>query len=53
MYRVVRGGSWFDQSGSLMFLTCSYRIWTRPGERSDTIGFRCAKSFPAIAPVHK
>ena len=53
MYRVVRGGSWFDQAGSLMFLTCSYRSWTRPGERSETIGFRCAKSFPAVAPVRK
>ena len=47
MYRVLRGGSWFDQAGSLMFLTCSYRSWARPGERSETIGFRCAKSAPA------
>jgi formylglycine-generating enzyme required for sulfatase activity len=45
MYRVLRGGSWFDQPGSLQFLTCSYRSWARPGERSQTIGFRCAKSF--------
>jgi formylglycine-generating enzyme required for sulfatase activity len=44
-YRVLRGGSWFDQTGSLMFLTCSYRTWARPAERSETIGFRCARSF--------
>jgi hypothetical protein len=53
MYRVVRGGSWFDQAGSLMFLTCSYRSWTRPGERSETIGFRCAKSLAAAASARK
>jgi formylglycine-generating enzyme required for sulfatase activity len=45
IYRVLRGGSWFDQPGSLQFLTCSYRSWARPGERSPTIGFRCAKNF--------
>ena len=42
MYRVLRGGSWFDQP---KFLACAYRSWARPGERSPTIGFRCAKSF--------
>ena len=42
-YRVLRGGSWFDAADSL-FLTCSYRSWARPAERSPTIGFRCAKS---------
>jgi iron(II)-dependent oxidoreductase len=45
LYRVLRGGSWFDQTGSLQFLTCSYRSWARPTERSQTIGFRCAKSL--------
>jgi formylglycine-generating enzyme required for sulfatase activity len=44
-YRVLRGGSWFD-TGKL-FLTCSYRSWARPPERSPTIGFRCAKDVPA------
>ena len=53
MYRVLRGGSWFDQSGSLMFLTCCYRSSARTNERSETIGFRCAKSFPAAAPARK
>jgi formylglycine-generating enzyme len=41
MYRVLRGGSWFDQPK--LFLTCAYRSWARQKERSPTIGFRCAK----------
>lgn len=45
MYRVLRGGSWFDTPG--LFLMVSYRSWARPAERSATIGFRCAKPFPA------
>lgn len=45
LYRVLRGGSWFDQPG--LFLMVSYRSWARPGERSATIGFRCAKDFGA------
>jgi sulfatase modifying factor 1 len=45
MYRSLRGGSWFDEPP--LFLTCSYRSWARQAERSPTIGFRCAKSFPA------
>ena len=43
IYRVLRGGSWFDQPK--YFLACSYRSWARPAERSPTVGFRCAKSF--------
>lgn len=42
IYRVIRGGSWFDQPK--LFMTCSYRSWAREAERSPTIGFRCAKS---------
>lgn len=42
IYRVLRGGSWFDKPG---FLTCSHRSWARPGERSPNIGFRCALPF--------
>jgi formylglycine-generating enzyme len=42
LYRVLRGGSWFDEP--VLFLTCSYRSWARQRERSPTIGFRCAKS---------
>jgi len=45
LYRVLRGGSWFDQPK--LFLSCSYRSWARQAERSPTIGFRCAKSFPS------
>ena len=41
IYRVLRGGSWFDQPQ--LFLTCSYRSWARQAERSPTIGFRCVK----------
>ncbi|MEP7367538.1 MAG: SUMF1/EgtB/PvdO family nonheme iron enzyme [Acidobacteriota bacterium] len=43
LYRVLRGGSWFDTPG--LFLMVSYRSWARAAERSPTIGFRCAKSF--------
>ncbi len=43
LYRVLRGGSWFDTPDT--FLASSYRSWARHGERSPTIGFRCAKSF--------
>jgi formylglycine-generating enzyme required for sulfatase activity len=42
MYRVIRGGSWADIP---KYLTCAYRSWARPAERSPNIGFRCAKSF--------
>ena len=46
MYRVLRGGSWDDEA---KYLTCSYRSWARPAERSPNIGFRCAKNFPGHA----
>ncbi|MES1257399.1 MAG: SUMF1/EgtB/PvdO family nonheme iron enzyme [Acidobacteriota bacterium] len=44
LYRVLRGGSWFDVPP--LFLTSSYRSWARQKERSPTIGFRCAVSAP-------
>jgi formylglycine-generating enzyme required for sulfatase activity len=47
LYRVIRGGSWADLP---KFLTCAYRSWARPAERSPNIGFRCAKSFGRPAP---
>ena len=40
LYRTLRGGCWADEA---KFLTCSYRSFARPVERSPTIGFRCAK----------
>ncbi|HUQ95852.1 MAG TPA: SUMF1/EgtB/PvdO family nonheme iron enzyme [Bryobacteraceae bacterium] len=39
-YRVLRGGSWADVE---KYLTCAYRSWARPPERSPNIGFRCVK----------
>jgi formylglycine-generating enzyme required for sulfatase activity len=40
-YRVLRGGSWADVE---KYLTCAYRSWARPKERSPNIGFRCVKA---------
>ncbi|MGH9659176.1 MAG: formylglycine-generating enzyme family protein [Bryobacteraceae bacterium] len=41
-YRILRGGSWADVE---KYLTCAYRSWARPAERSPNIGFRCAKGL--------
>jgi formylglycine-generating enzyme required for sulfatase activity len=51
IYRVLRGGSWFDQPP--LFLTCSYRSWARPAERSPTIGFRCVRPLTLRKPDHR
>jgi len=42
LYRVIRGGGWFAGESAL-FMTCSYRSWALPNERTPTVGFRCAK----------
>ena len=47
MYRVIRGGSWYDAP---TYLWCAYRNWGKPDELSLTVGFRCAKSLPGAAP---
>ncbi len=38
--RVLRGGAW-DSDARLAHAACRY--WNRPGARSDSIGFRCAR----------
>jgi len=48
IYRVIRGGGWFEGESEL-FMTCSYRSWALPDERSPTIGFRCAKGEAVTA----
>lgn len=51
IYRTLRGGSWFDQP--TLFLTCSYRSWARPSERSPTIGFRCVRAVTPLKVDHR
>jgi formylglycine-generating enzyme required for sulfatase activity len=41
--RVVRGGSWDSQSGSLR---AAYRFRVGPGGRVVSVGFRCARDVP-------
>ena len=53
IYRVLRGGSWFDQPQPQLFLSCSYRSWARPAERSPTIGFRCVRAVTPRKADHR
>jgi formylglycine-generating enzyme required for sulfatase activity len=53
IYRVLRGGSWFDQPQPQLFLSCSYRSWARPAERSPTIGFRCVRAVSPRKAAHQ
>ena len=38
---VLRGGSWLNDAG---FLRSSKRFWDAPTDRSDYVGFRCART---------
>ena len=42
LYKVMRGGSWADES---KYLRVAYRTWARPAERGPNIGVRCASDF--------
>ena len=44
-YRVLRGGSWFDQAGTLQFLTRSYRSWAAKRAQRDH-RFPLRQEFP-------
>jgi len=41
-YKVLRGGSWYDEGGTLLV---AYRIYF-PVDCTSTAGFRCAASLP-------
>jgi formylglycine-generating enzyme required for sulfatase activity len=40
-HRVIRGGSW--RSTEALHLTSVFRNYTSPGQRSDSVGFRCVR----------
>lgn len=40
--KVVRGGSWFNEA---YFCRCASRSWFSPDERSQDVGFRCARTL--------
>ena len=42
-FRVVRGGSWFDDAG---FARVAFRIRHAPSSRAIFVGFRLARSYP-------
>ena len=39
-FRIMRGGSWFNQASSLR---TTFRLWNYPDLQSETVGFRCAR----------
>lgn len=41
--RVLRGGLWYFKPG---WLRAANRRWYAPGTRTDTMGFRLARTFP-------
>lgn len=44
----VRGGSWYSPS---TILRAAFRGWYVPGYRDGLIGFRLARSIPALQPT--
>jgi formylglycine-generating enzyme required for sulfatase activity len=42
--RVIRGGGW--RSVHPIVFQSTYRLYSNPGLRSATVGFRCAKTVP-------
>ncbi|UCG77247.1 MAG: SUMF1/EgtB/PvdO family nonheme iron enzyme [Nitrospirota bacterium] len=49
-FKVLRGGSWDDDSGNTIRTT--YRYWLVPSERFSDTGFRCASTdLPVIQPI--
>jgi formylglycine-generating enzyme required for sulfatase activity len=42
VFKVMRGGSWYDSYGDLVIRT-PYRYWFDPADRYLNFGFRCAK----------
>ncbi len=40
-YRVLRGGSWFNNTD---YLRCANRDYSNPSVRNDDIGFRCVRN---------
>jgi formylglycine-generating enzyme required for sulfatase activity len=48
--RVVRGGSWVDETS---FLRVSRRYFDAPATHKSFIGFRCVREAPAPAPIPK
>ena len=42
-YRVVRGGSWYDDEG---FVRAALRFWYEPDYRDGSFGFRCVSQSP-------
>jgi formylglycine-generating enzyme required for sulfatase activity len=48
VYRVLRGGSWFD---SRDFSRCAYRVRARADHRNDDAGFRVVLRPPVARPA--
>lgn len=51
-YKVLRGGSWFDDNSEYVSRT-TYRYWFRPMDRYVHTGFRCAADKPVEDPAYE